>query len=157
MLSGMVECTKLAPAASLLKSSTGCAILPTGKELRGSAPTEGSRQQRGGVTAEDVPTASVTEIPSTTAGEGFRASGAEGKQVSGATNPDDAAFVGIFTSPHSSHVVRLSLAVIPLAGREGARRRHRLCQTKGLATISSSNGSTAHSVGKTLSNINTMI
>ena len=57
--------------------------------------------------AEDVSTVSATEIPSTTAGEGVRERGAEAKQGSGATNPDDAAFVGIFTSPHSSHEVRL--------------------------------------------------
>ena len=53
-----------------------------------------------------MPTASATEIPSTTA-EGVRASGAEGKQDSGATNPDGVVFVGILTSPHSSHDVRL--------------------------------------------------
>lgn len=107
-LSDMVEsATKLALVAGLLKASRGCVILLTVDELRepsvgvGEGPVQpgGVGAAAGGARGTAVPTKTSTTV----AGN----SGSGVQQGSEAVNPDDAAFVDLFTSPHDSHEVRL--------------------------------------------------
>lgn len=103
-LSELVEsAARLALAASLLKASSGCVILPTIEELRGSAG-EGRSSQREESVAEAGATSATAAVDMSgstpTAGDSVaRPSAVDGEQDSSAISPDNAAFVDISRHP----------------------------------------------------------